>query len=79
MKYGKLFTAFIDAFGFRPSATKCSALSYSELKTMAKYMYPSAVDICEDEEIPNPLKAYMRQSKELLSRNVYTALRILFA
>lgn len=79
MKYGKLFKEFINAFGFYPIANKCSALPYSDLKLMAKYMYGDVVDVCADEDIPNPLEAYMRQSKELLSRNVYTALRILFA
>ena len=78
MKYGKLFTNFIDKFNFVPSSNRVSTLPYNELKRMAKEMYAEVKEFCEFEERKNPLDMYMRQSKQELIMNVYQALNIVY-
>lgn len=76
MKYGKLFTNFINKFGFTPSTNRVSTLPYNELKRMAKEMYSEVKTFCNDEDRENPLDMYMRQPRQELIMNVYQALNI---
>ena len=78
MKYGKLFNSFINAYDYKPSKNRCSSLTYSELKFMAKLMYYDVAEVCKREERDNPLNTYMRQTHLGLQMSVYRALRILF-
>lgn len=78
MKYGKLFTNFVNKYNFKPSTNRVSTLPYNELKRMAKEMYSEVKDFCESEDRRNPLDMYMRQCKNELVLNVYQALNIVY-
>lgn len=51
MKYGRLFTAFINEFGYRPSATRCSELPYNETKKMCSLLYKKAKEMERNETV----------------------------
>ena len=78
MKYGKLFKAFVSKYNYKPTDTRCSKLSYRELKHMAKLMYYDVKNAVDGSPILNPLNGYMRFPDFVLEQRVYTALKILF-
>ena len=78
MKYGYLFNCYINEYGHEPSQNKCSALSYKELKTMAKNMYKDIKEKCNEFNVINPLYDYTRMPKETLPKAVYNALNYLY-
>lgn len=78
MKYGKLFKCYINEYGHKPSDTRCSRLSYKELKEMAKNMYTDVKESCNMWNDENPLLNYTRMTKNELPKAVYDALTYLF-
>lgn len=70
MTFGKLFTKLIQQYPefATLSANRCSLLTYKELKSMAKKLYPTNKDI---------LVGYMRKSREDLAAIIYKALKTL--
>lgn len=78
MKYGKLFKAFVSKYNYKPTDTRCSKLSYRELKYMAKLMYYDVKIAVNGSPILNPLNGYMRFSNHVLKQRVYEALKLLF-
>lgn len=78
MKYGILFRAFVSKYNYKPTDTRCSKLSYRELKYMAKLMYWDVKNAVDGSPILNPLNGYMRFSNLVLKQRVYAALRLLF-
>lgn len=78
MKYGKLFTNFINKFTFVPSSNRVSKLSYNELKKMSKLMYNEVKEFCNNEDRKNPLYNYMRQPHNVLIMSVYEGLNMIY-
>lgn len=70
MKFGKLFTKLIQQYPefATLSANRCSSLTYKELKSIAKKLYPTNKEL---------LIEYMRKSREDLAANIYKALKTL--
>ena len=70
MNYGKRFTKYINRFpdAERPSANRCSMLSYRELRTMAKNMYSV------NNNTRGALNNYQRTPQAGLANMVYRAL-----
>lgn len=79
MKYGYLFRNYIEDFNHTPTANKCSALNYAELKIMAKNMYPLIKEECNLWNDENPLANYTRMPTNKLSKAVYNALDYLYS
>lgn len=70
MKFGKLFKKLIAAYPefANLSANKCSALTYKELRAIAKVLYPTNKAI---------LARYFFKTKVDLAKVVYSAMKSL--
>jgi hypothetical protein len=70
MKYGKKFTKYMNTFpnAAKPSANRCSALPYNELKAMAKNIYHNNRDAKVE------LYKYQNMPKNELVNSVFRAL-----
>ena len=73
MKYGRLFTSFINEFGYRPSATRCSRLPYNEAKKMCSLLYKKAKET-ERNETVDRLWDFTRTKNGNLQTMLYTTL-----
>lgn len=51
MKYGRLFTLFIEQFGYWPTQTRCSRLPYKEAKKMCSLLYKKAKETERNETV----------------------------
>jgi hypothetical protein len=79
MKYGPLFRNYIEDFAHTPSTNRCTTLPYTELKQMAKNMYPTIKsDVRAHHVRNNPLVNYMRMPKQELAVAVYEALNLMY-
>ena len=67
MKFGKKFSKLIAIYPefVNLSANRCSKLSYKELKSIAKVLYPNNKEL---------LHKYVNNSHQNLAKLVYTAL-----
>lgn len=70
MVFGKRFTAYMNNYpnADKPSANRCSKLSYNELRSIAKNLYRA------NDDAKNELYNYPHMNRTDLSNSVYHAM-----